>query len=72
MNKIGIYLVIAGIGSIILNQFGYEFSLLMWVDTWGETVAWAIRGGAIVVGAALFFFGMQQEQQEVAVNSEAK
>ena len=63
MKQIGIYLMIAGIGSIVLNQFGYEFSLLMWIDNWGESVAWAIRGGAIVVGGVLFFLGMKEEQK---------
>lgn len=57
MKQIGIYLAIAGLGSILLNLFGYEFSILMWIDNWGETVGWAIRGSAIVVGVALFFLG---------------
>jgi len=64
MKNIGIYLIIAGIGSIALNQFGYEFRLLMWIDNWGETVGWAIRGGAIVVGAALIFLGRNAKAQE--------
>ncbi|SMF13785.1 hypothetical protein SAMN02745866_00872 [Alteromonadaceae bacterium Bs31] len=71
MKKIGIYLIIAGIGSIVLNQLGYEFTLLMWISNWGETVAWAIRGGAIAVGAVLFFIGIQQEQQSLTVGSES-
>ncbi len=61
MKQIGIYLLLAGVGSILLNQFGYEFSLLMWIDNWGETVGWAIRSGAIAIGAILFFLGMKQE-----------
>jgi hypothetical protein len=62
MKQVGVYLLIAGIGSILLNQFGYEFSLLMWIDNWGEIVGWAIRGSAIVVGAILFVLGMKAEQ----------
>lgn len=64
MKQLGMYLALGGIGSIILNQFGYNFSLLMWIDNWGEMVGWAIRGGTIIVGAVLFFLGIQQEQQE--------
>ncbi|PWK52876.1 hypothetical protein [Pleionea mediterranea] len=64
MKSIGIYLVIAGIGSILLNQFGYEFKLLMWIDNWGETIGWLIRGSAIVVGAGLFFIGNKQASTE--------
>ena len=64
MKNIGMYLMIAGVGSILLNQVGYEFQLLMWIDNWGESVAWAIRGGAVVAGAALFFIGKNQESSE--------
>lgn len=63
MKNIGMYLVIFGVGSIILNQFGYEFSILMWIDNWGETVGWAIRGGAILAGAALWFFGADTAEE---------
>ena len=55
MKKLGTYLLIAGIGSILLNQFGYEFRLLMWIDNWGEAIGWSIRGGAVVAGALLMF-----------------
>ncbi|WP_196158818.1 hypothetical protein [Reinekea sp. G2M2-21] len=63
MKQVGVYLLIAGIGSILLNQFGYEFSLLMWIDNWGETVGWAIRGSAVVAGVILLVLGMKAEQK---------
>ena len=31
MQKLGIYLMLFGIGSIILNSFGLEFKILMWL-----------------------------------------
>ena len=58
MRTIGIYLFIGGVGSILLNQFGFEFVVLMWIDFWGEAVGWVIRGGAIVLGAILFAASM--------------
>lgn len=64
MRTIGIYLIIAGAGSILLNMIGFEFKLLMWIDNWGPTVGWAIRGGAIVVGAILFFLGKPEMEAE--------
>lgn len=64
MKNIGLYLMIGGVGSILLNQIGYEFTLLMWIDSWGETVGWAIRGGAVAAGAALWFLGKRTEAQE--------
>lgn len=33
----------------------------MWIDNWGETAGWAIRGGAAVLGAVLWFVGNSQE-----------
>jgi hypothetical protein len=31
MQKLGIYLMLFGIGSIILNSFGMEFRILFWL-----------------------------------------
>jgi len=64
MKNIGMYLVIGGVGSILLNLVGYEFKLLMWIDNWGETVGWLIRGSAIVVGAGMFFLGKNAAPEE--------
>ena len=57
MRNTGLYLMLAGVATILLNLFGFEFRVLMWIDNWGETVGWAIRIGAIVIGAPLFFLG---------------
>lgn len=64
MRNIGLYLVIGGAGSILLNLVGYEFALLMWIDNWGETVGWTIRGAAIIVGAVLWLMGKSEESEE--------
>jgi len=70
MQNIGFYLVIFGAGSILFNLFGYEFSILMWIDNWGETVGWAIRGSAIVIGAILWMLGRNQEGGEPVAETE--
>lgn len=54
MKTIGGYMFIFGIGSIALHFFNMEFVILSWIDTWGPTVGWAIRGGLAIVGAALW------------------
>ncbi len=64
MKSAGSTLLIFGIGTILLNIFGYEFGLLSWIDNWGETVGWVIRGAMIVVGAVLFLLGYKSEQAE--------
>lgn len=71
MRNIGLYLMIGGAGSILLNLVGYEFTLLMWIDTWGATVGWAIRGSAIVAGAALWFLGKDAKSEEPQEPQEA-
>ena len=64
MRQFGIYVLIFGAGSMLLNLFGYEFRLLSWIDNWGEGVGWGIRIGLIVLGAILFFLGKPNEEGE--------
>ena len=56
--------MIGGVGSILLNLIGYEFALLMWIDMWGQTIGWVIRGAVIVIGAVLFFVGNSGDSEE--------
>ena len=57
MKNIGGLMVLFGAGSLVLGLIGYEFSLMMWVDNWGTTVGYVIRGALIVVGGVLWFMG---------------
>ena len=57
MSRIGSYMAIFGAGSIILSFFNVEFRILMWIESWGPTVAWAIRIGLLVLGLILIFVG---------------
>jgi len=42
-----------------------QFTLLMWIDNyWGESVGWGIRISMTVIGAILFFVGMNQEDAQ--------
>ena len=65
MKKLGEYMLFFGIGSIVLNFFNMQFILLAWIDTWGESVGWAIRIGLIVVGGAIWAF--EKKRQAAAV-----
>ena len=62
MKQIALLLLLFGIGSAALNFIGYEFRLLSWIDTWGETVGWAIRGALFAAGAALYVIDMRMNQ----------
>ena len=66
MKTAGLWLVIFGIGSIVLNFLGMEFKILMWIETWGSEVAWAIRIGLAVVGAVLLVLGSRQAEKQEA------
>ncbi|MDH3700901.1 MAG: hypothetical protein OEU46_06275 [Alphaproteobacteria bacterium] len=59
MKQIALLLLLFGIGSAALNFVGYEFRLLSWIDTWGETVGWAIRGALFVAGVVLYVIDMR-------------
>jgi hypothetical protein len=53
MAGLGGYLIAFGALSAVLSFFNYEFVLLTWIGSWGETVAWFIRAGIIALGWVL-------------------
>ena len=63
MRKIGSYMAIFGVLAIVLNFFDRVPTLLMWIYSWGDTAAWAIKIGLVVVGAILFFIGSKSDPE---------
>jgi len=55
MRQIGVFLVILGIGSIILNEIGLEFRALMWL---GE--GYGIRIGIACLGIVAFLSSSEE------------
>ena len=53
MYKLGGFLFVFGVLSFVINLFGREFILLMWIDMWGRPVGNVIRIAMIVVGLVL-------------------
>lgn len=45
--------LVAGLAafSTLLSFFDYELTVLLWIESWGEGVAWLIRIGLFAVGA---------------------
>lgn len=64
MEKIGSYMAFFGILAVVLGLLDRVPTLLMWIYSWGETVAWIIKIGLIVVGGALYFFSGSNEAPE--------
>jgi len=62
----GIGLGILGLGALgcAMYPMGYIPSQLYFITTKGPTVTWAILGGLIVVGGAIWYFGMKSEQKK--------
>ncbi|MBT2556878.1 hypothetical protein J7E24_03720 [Hymenobacter sp. ISL-91] len=57
MRELGIFLFLAGLVALVapyLLPGNFRFPLLDWIYTWGPTVAWAIRGGAVLLGLVLW------------------
>ncbi|NRD23162.1 hypothetical protein HNV10_07915 [Winogradskyella litoriviva] len=63
MKKIGGYMAFFGLFAIVLNFFDRVPTILMWIYSWGDTAAWAIKIGLIVVGAVLFFMGKPEVEE---------
>lgn len=71
MRKIGSYMAIIGIALIVLPFIGLTIVFTDWIYNWGETPAWAIKIGLIVVGGVLFFMGKPSEEEgEGSVSNE--
>lgn len=72
LQYVGGFLVSAGVFSIILYFIDYNLSILIWIDLWGETVGWIIRGGITLLGAVLWVVSkmMQSKTGVVPVASE--
>ena len=66
LKKAGSYMALLGIFAIVLNFMDRVPRLLMWIYLWGDTVAWIIKIGLVVVGGALFFFAKPEEVEVVA------
>ncbi len=64
-------MVFFGLFAIVLNYMNRVPTLLGWIYEWGDTVAWAIKIGLIVVGAVLFFMGGAPEPEQPELEAEA-
>jgi hypothetical protein len=63
LSAIGAFLVFAGVMSSVLQLIGYELRILSALDQAGPAVAWGVRIGLIVAGAALFFLAPKAQAQ---------
>ena len=55
MKGLGGFLVLLSIASAILPLIGRQLVIFTWIDNWGSTVAWVIRGIIMLLGLILLF-----------------
>ena len=55
MKELGLGLLIIGLISLVLPLINpnLHYVFLTWIDNWGVTVAWIIRGGITLLGLLL-------------------
>ncbi len=61
MKKLGGTIAILGLLAIVLNFVNMVPRVLMWIYTWGEGVAWAIKIACVVLGGTLYLIGSKTE-----------
>jgi hypothetical protein len=57
IRSIGGFLFLLGVVYLALHFFGYELKIMKWSYLWGESAAWGIKIGMIVLGALLYVIG---------------
>lgn len=46
-----------GILSGVVSFMDMHFIFLKWIENWGSGIAWAIRGGMVVIGLIMYIAG---------------
>ncbi|GAB2531131.1 hypothetical protein [Rufibacter soli] len=55
MKFLGLLLFLVGVASLLMAALGVNHLLLLWVDTWGTAIAWALRFGVTLLGLVLYY-----------------
>jgi len=71
MKKIGGYAVFLGILLIVLPFVGLELKFFSLIDGLGETTAWIIKLGLIIIGAILFILSKSSVDEEVEITEKS-
>ena len=63
MKELGLGLLIIGLISLVLPFINpnIHYVFLTWIDKWGPTTAWLIRGGITLLGLVLWLAGRNRE-----------
>ena len=72
INKLAGLAAILGVLAIILNFLDRVPLVLAWIYSWGESTAWMIKIGLIVVGGIVWFVTRPRMEDEMEVEPEVE
>lgn len=55
--------MVVGLLSGAVYFLGMNFIFLNWINNWGPNVAWAIRGGIVMLGLIMYIAGKPSEEE---------
>lgn len=61
---LGVVMLIYGVAATVLDLINYKLRIMLWIDLWGDTAGFIIRGVLIVVGAVIVYFGTDFYKKE--------
>lgn len=61
---VGASMAVLGFFAIVLDFLNRVPRILVWIYNWGDTVAWVIKIGLIVVGVLLYMFAPGEEDSD--------
>lgn len=70
INKLAGLAAILGVLAIILNFLDRVPLVLAWIYKWGESTAWIIKIGLIMVGGIVWFVTRPRMEDEMEVEAE--
>ena len=70
MRYLGALLIIIAVLSAGLYFMNANFIALDWITTWGQQIAWGIRGFLLLLGIGLFIVGKAADEEEAEEEAE--
>ena len=64
MKSIGSLIFLFGVAAIVFGLMDRVPTLLQWIYNWGDSTAWAIKIGFVVVGAVVYYLGTKKKQEK--------
>jgi hypothetical protein len=71
LSGLGGLMALFGVVSSVLYFLKYNLRILVWIDSWGPTAGWVIRGGLIALGLVLLIVGKSMGGSKAKAQTES-